>query len=422
MRKSLTVITLTALWVVSAFCENAGFPKGLALEDALRLALELNPQLRAARLAVQAADGRRLQAGTIPNPTLSAEVEDFGGNGTKEESVRAEQMTVGFEQAFELGGKRTARRSAAAAEMKLTEWDVAVRRLDVIEETTLHFINALAAQEELVLSQDALRTAEGIHQAVSNRVAVGKDAPADEAKARAELALAKLTADRARSRLTVTRKVLCAMWGDSVPAYESARGDLAKLARDIPDAALLAEVMTRSPEWVRWTDEIGAAEWNLRSTRRARIPDLNIGAGVRQYKAEDSPTFVAGVGVELPVFDRKRGSILAAQAELERKRAEQEAAQTALRVDLAAAHELLTTLQKAAVTLAQDALPAAEQAFAAGQAAYANGKIGYLDIQDARRSLIEIRRQQIEILAEYHRAVAQVERLAGLGLSEIKQK
>jgi hypothetical protein len=45
-----------------------------------------------------------LQAGTISNPTLSAEVEDFGGNGAKEESVRAEQMTVRFEQALELGG------------------------------------------------------------------------------------------------------------------------------------------------------------------------------------------------------------------------------------------------------------------------------------------------------------------------------
>ena len=78
MRKSLTVITLAALWVVSAFCEDAGFPQGLALEDALRLALERNPQIRAARLAVQAANGRLLQAGTIPNPTLSAEVEDFG--------------------------------------------------------------------------------------------------------------------------------------------------------------------------------------------------------------------------------------------------------------------------------------------------------------------------------------------------------
>lgn len=441
MRKSLTVITLTALWVVSVFGEDtdstlrqgygrqaglagspqAGFSKGLALEDALRLALERNPQIRAARLAVQAADGRRLQAGTIPNPKLSAEVEDFGGSGEKR-GFDSGQTTIGLEQTLELGGKRGARGNVATAEMKLAERERDTFRRDVIKETTERFVNVLAAQAELVLSQDALRTAEGIHQAVSNRVTAGKDSPADEAKARAELALAKLTADHAESRLTVSRKVLCAMWGDSVPAFDSVHGDLTKVAQDVPEAALLAEVMTRSPAWVRWTDEIGAAEGRLRSARQDRIPDLNIGAGVRQYKAEDSPAFVATLGMDLPIFDYKRGSILAAQAELERKRAEQETAQIALRVELAAEHELLTTMQRAAVTLAQDALPAAEQAFAAGQAAYASGKIGYLDIQDARRSLIAMRRQQIEILAEYHRAVAQVERLAGLGLGEIEQK
>ncbi|MBU4211737.1 MAG: TolC family protein [Kiritimatiellae bacterium] len=421
MKKLMAVVTLTATLVATAFCEDAGFPMGLALEDALRLTLERNPQIRAARFAVQAANGRRLQAGTIPNPTLSAEVEDFGGSG-ESRGFDTAQTTVAFEQTIELGGKRTARKRTTTAEMKLTEWAMDVRRLDVIEETTQHFVNALAAQEELALSQEAWQMAENIYQTVSNRVAAGKDAPADEAKARAELALAKLTADRARSRLTVSRKVLCAMWGDSVPAFESVRGDLAKLAHGVPEAALLAEVMTRSPAWVRWTDEIGAAEWRLRSARRDRIPDLNVGAGIRQYKAENSQAFVAGAGVELPIFNRNRGSILAAQAELERKRAEQETAQTALRVELATAHELLTTMQRAAVTMAQDALPAAEQAFAAGRAAYASGKIGYLDIQDARRSLIEMRRRQIDILAEYHHAVAQVERLAGLGLGTIKQK
>jgi len=421
MKKLMAVVTLTAALVATTFCENAGFPKGLALEDALRLALERNPQIRAAHFAVQAANGRRLQAGTIPNPTLSAEVEDFGGSG-ESRGFDTAQTTIAFEQTIELGGKRAARKRTTTAEMKLTEWNADVRRLDVIKETTQRFVNALAAQEELALSHEAWQMAENIYQTVSNRVTAGKDSPADEAKARAELALAKLTVYRARNRLTVTCKVLCVMWGDSVPAFESVRGDLAKLAHDVPEAALLAEVMTRSPEWARWVDEIRTAKLTVQAEYRSRIPNLNIGAGVRQLRANDSMAFVAGVGVGLPIFDYKRGSILAAQAELERKRAEQETAQTALRVELAAAHELLMMLQKAAVTLAQDALPAAEQAFAAGQAAYTSGKTGYLDIQDARRSLIEMRRQQIEILAEYHRAVAQVERLAGLGLSAIKQE
>lgn len=422
MKKSLAVVTLTAVWILRAFCEEADLSRALDLEDALRLALERNPGLQAARHGMQAAEGRLLQAGVIPNPSISVEEEHFGGGGEATGFGHAE-TTVAVEQTIELGGKRATRKQMAGAEQKLAEWEWQARRLDVIKETTEHFVDVLAGQAELALNQEAWQAAENIYQTVSNRVAAGKDSPVEEAKSRSELALAMLTVDRARSRLTVTRKVLCAMWGDSIPAFDSVRGDLAKLAHGIPEAALLAEAMTRSPEWARWTDEIQAAELAVRAECRARIPDLRLGAGVWQSQADDLQALVASAEMELPVFDRKRGNILAAQAELERKRAEQETARTALHVNLAAAHELLTTMQKAAHTITQDALPAAKQAFAAAETAYGNGKIGYLDIQDARRSLIEVRRQQIETLAEYHRAVAQVERLAGRGLGEVtKQK
>ena len=81
MKKLLAVVLVTAAWAVGAFAQEIASEKVLELEDALLLALERNPQLRAAHIGVQAAEGLLLQAGTLPNPTLSAEVEDFGGSG-----------------------------------------------------------------------------------------------------------------------------------------------------------------------------------------------------------------------------------------------------------------------------------------------------------------------------------------------------
>ena len=68
MKKLLAVITLIAAFVAQAFCEDADSHKVWELEDALRLALERNSQLRAANLGVQVADGRLLQAGNNPQP------------------------------------------------------------------------------------------------------------------------------------------------------------------------------------------------------------------------------------------------------------------------------------------------------------------------------------------------------------------
>ena len=103
--------------------------------------------------------------------------------------------------------------------MKLAEWERASRRLDVIKETTKRFVDVLAGQAEQALNQESLQTAEKIYKTVSNRVTAGKDYPVEEVKARAELALARLTVERARSRLTVARKILCAMWWENVPAF-----------------------------------------------------------------------------------------------------------------------------------------------------------------------------------------------------------
>ncbi|MBA4387338.1 MAG: hypothetical protein C0404_05115 [Verrucomicrobia bacterium] len=420
MRRSLVGVMLAVVLVGGAAGQDITSPQVLGLADVLRLALEKNPQLRAAKHGVKAADGRLLQAGAIPNPSLSAEVENFGGSGDAQGFDESE-TTIGFEQTIEMG-KRSARKNVAAAEVKLAERDREVCRLDLIMETTGRFIDLLAAQEEMALSQEDWQTAQTIYQAVSNRVAAGKDSPLEEAKSRAELALARVGVEQAKSRIAVGRKALCALWAGSTSAMVLVRGDLAKAAHEIPEPAVLLEAMTRSPLWTRPADELQAAESMVRAERRSRIPDLNIGAGIRQSQADGSQAYVASVGFELPLFDWKRGNIMAAEGELGRKRAEQEAAQTALSTELATVHELLVTTLGAVETLTRDALPAAEQAFAVAQASYASGKTGYLDMQDARRSLIDVRRQRLATLVDYHRAVAQVERLTGLGLSEIKQK
>lgn len=402
----------------NAFGANPEFSQGLTLVKALELSLARHPSLRAANLEVQATEGMGRQARTLPNPTLTAEVEDFGGSG-EQQGFDAAQTTVSLEQTIEWSGKRTGRRNAATAEAKRAERERTARRLDVIQETREHFVDVLAAQAEWALEQETRRTAESIHQTVSRRVSAGKDSPVEEAKARAELARAKLSEERAHSRRVVARRALCALWGEDTPSFEAVLGNLSDLGPAVPELEGLAESMVLSPEWARGTDEIQAAEWAVQAERHSRIPDLTLGAGIRQSQADGQQSYVAMIGVDLPIFDRNAGRLQAAQADLERSRMEQEAAQTALRVELATASEQLTTLRKAALSMVQDALPAAEQAFAAAQAAYASGKIGYLDIQDARRSLVETRRQQIETLAEYHRAAALVERLAGIPLIKI---
>ncbi len=60
--------------------------------------MDANPDLAAARQEIGIADGARKQAGLIPNPTISYDVEDTRRNTS--------QTTVSLSQTLELGGKR----------------------------------------------------------------------------------------------------------------------------------------------------------------------------------------------------------------------------------------------------------------------------------------------------------------------------
>src|SRR5262245_16481048 len=81
---------------------------GLTLADAAQAALDRNPELSAAGWDILAHDGRAVQAGLLPNPEMRAEVEDFGGSGSRPGFEQA-QTTLSLAQLIELGGKRARR-------------------------------------------------------------------------------------------------------------------------------------------------------------------------------------------------------------------------------------------------------------------------------------------------------------------------
>jgi len=64
-------------------------------------------------------------------------------------------------------------------------------------------------------------------------------------------------------------------------------------------------------------------------------------------------------------------------------------------------------------TLRDELLPGAKSAFDAAAKGYQLGKFGFLDALDAQRTLFQSNQQYVRALAEYHRTIADIERLVG---------
>ena len=387
---------------------------GLTLRQALALALLRNPQLAAFSWQVRAREAETLQAGLLPNPELGIEMENFAGSGSFSGAGAAE-TTVTLSQLVELGGKRARRRSAASLEGRLAGWDFEAKRLDVVTDTAKAFIHVLAAQERLSQAEELAGLAERFFGTVSERVEAGKVSPVEQTRAQVPLSEARIARDRARIALNASRKELTALWGEDAPAFERAVGSLEEIA-PVPAEARLAALLEQNPDVARWRTEDQQRSARLALARANAIPDVTLYAGGRNLQETGDNTFVAGLSIPLPVFDRNQGGIAAARAARSQTRQEGRAARNRTRAALAAAYRELSASFGEVQTMKQKILPAATASFEATDLGYREGKFGFLAVLDAQRTLFDVKGRYLEALTAYHQARAEVERLIGAPL------
>jgi cobalt-zinc-cadmium efflux system outer membrane protein len=120
----------------------------LTMEAAIRLALERNPTLAAARREIEAADAQILQGSLRPNPEFVYLAEDT-------RSV-SRTSTAQLDVPIEMGGKRGARVDAATRNKNSAVSELMARQLQIRASTMAAFFEVVAAQEKTALARDTL--------------------------------------------------------------------------------------------------------------------------------------------------------------------------------------------------------------------------------------------------------------------------
>ncbi len=401
----------------SEFEEPAGT---ITLHHSLTLALSNNPEFAVSAWEVRAAEAGAHQAALLPNPELEVEVEEFGGKG-ETEGFDSAVTSIHLNQKFEIGGKRGRRFEMAGLEAEIAGWEFENKRLDVHTETVKRFVELLAAQEQLSLAESALTLAGNVHRAVSERVSSGKDSPVDQIKSKTELASAGLAVDMTRRSLEKKRQSLAAMWGSQKPAFDKADGSLMKVSEKLPSLDQMLLNLSWNPEIAQWASKLKLAEASLNYEKSGRYPDIDLGAGIAHSNAEGEQTYVAGIGFEIPIFNRNQGTIQEARAQIEKVKYEKNAATVALHSAMAEVYQDLISTQHAVITINHEILPAAQETFSAVEEGYRMGRFSYLEVLDAQRTLYETKNTLTEAQVEYLMAVAETERLTGKSMDELME-
>jgi cobalt-zinc-cadmium efflux system outer membrane protein len=405
---------------VSPAADEIVEPTGVVtLKQALGLALEHNPELKAFSWDVRIAEADRLQAGLRPIPELGGEIEEVGGAGDRSGFDGAE-TTVAFDKQIEMGQKRARRTTLASLEKELAEWDYEAKRLDVTREVAEAFTAVLASQERLVLTEELVRIAEKAHSAVTQRVEAGRDSPIEQTKSGVALATVRIEPQRARLALESARKRLAAAWGARTVGFDAVAGELGEIS-PVPSSDELSRLVSQNPDVARWEAEKKRRRAALELEKARAVSNVTLSGGVRWYSETDDSAAVLGLSIPLSVSNRNQGGILKATYLLAKTQESGKAAEIQVLVSLEEASQRLAGTYAEATALKNDVLPGAQSSFDAVSEGYRDGKFDYLQVLDAQRTLFEARGRHIESLTAYHKAKAETERLIGQSIDSIKE-
>ncbi len=376
--------------------------------ELLRQAQTSAPRLAEARAEIARAEGLARQARALPNPTLGVEVENFAGSGPFKGTSLAE-TTASLEQTIELGGKRAARVAVGRADVEAARARATRLQGEYAFDLAAAYAEAEASERRLALATESVGFAQEDSRIATALVEAGREADLRRVQALAALQAARAAVEEARAARATAFSNLTALVGapapiTSIPVSLLARAD--QVFTGSPPDPLA------SPAYVAAQAEREAAARRIRVERIRATPDVTVSVGARRFEGDDATAVVAGVSIPFPIFDRNRGNISAAQAELSAAEARLNAARLEAEAAARSGSARLTAAE-ARLRASQEGERTADEAYRLTRLGYEGGKLALVELLNAQRALAEARAQTINAAVERLSAQAGLARLAG---------
>ena len=377
-----------------------GAPRTVTIAECLRRVTERSPDLKSGIHKTEAATHRAKVAARPINPRLATEIENVAGTGAIEGFDSAE-TTVAVSQEFELGGKRRQRTAVAEAETAVSRAEQEVRLRALLFETRRAALAVQAAQENARLAEEALVLIRETESVAEAREKAGKATVLETERARAETAKAEIELEARKTEQHNAVRELALFWGESEPSFDTVAGPFDAGTTVLPSLDDLMLKAASNPSLRAAEAQTRAYEAKTGAARAARVPNMELSAGIRHFADGDDVGFVVGVSIELPFYTRNMDGVRAAEADAEAARLDATAARIRIEGHIRQLHARLGILAVKNDRLKTSVLPAADRTLGRVREAHKLGKAGYLDVLEARRTLVDARYQIIETTTEY---------------------
>lgn len=312
-------------------------------------------------------------------------------SGSAGDEVEWQALVV---QSFDISGRRSSLRRAAQAEASAVDGDISRRRQERIAEVRRAFAGCATAIEEVEVRRGYVERLAEAERIVTARASAGDTAGYDVRRLRvaarggdAELALAEGEVGAECAALA------------SLTGVENARaGPTSPSATALAEAPTIGPVLETRPDLVAREQRALAASQSLEAARRARLPEIGVGLGIKHVNTDTGSATgpAVSIGFTVPLFDGGGAAVSAARARETARRAELALAERRVEAEIAAASARALAASEAAArarAAREDAarlIPIAETAYQFGEGDVVELVDAYEAARDAELAIIDL--------------------------------
>jgi outer membrane protein, heavy metal efflux system len=384
--------------------------------------LARNPEIQAMRERWRAAEARPSQEGSLADPMVNTAYHNESFDRFSQGSSDFSFLRFGVEQEMPFLGKLGLKQEVAAraADREGALYRAAV--LDVITRLRMAYDDYLLAHQSLEIVRKNRSLLEKLEQAAEARYRVGEGTQQDVLRAQVELSilLGRLTSLE-QTRQSAAAK-LNALLNRPPGATLGAPAPIQKepLRHTLEELEALAR--DGSPNLKAADFDVARAENNLALAKRQYYPDFVLRADYFN-KAALVPEWEVGAGIRIPLFFWRKqafGVEEAVAGKSEARAARQAVAQDVLSklkdfYAQAAAADRLVGLYGTAV------VPQSELSLDSALASYQVGQVDFLTVLNNFTVLNDYRLSYYEQLANFDKAVAELDQAAGVFPEEVSE-
>jgi outer membrane protein, heavy metal efflux system len=373
-------------------------PRPLSLAEAQRTAFERNWDLLAAAAGVDAATAQKIVSHEFPNPGVSLastliNVDNHPsstsmGNGIWERSY---DNVFAINQLFEIGGKRRSRQKSAQAGFEQAKAQLLDARRTLNLGVANAYIAAALAQENMRVLLQSAGTLREEAKIAEVRLKAGEISTADKSRIEITAEQFELSAQTAGATAAQARVALEVLLGVAHPKGDCLLSDGLETLCAVTVPLNTNSVGTWRPDVVAAEAALRRAEADLRLQKAMRVPDPTVEGRYEHYPPVNPNSVGFNVSFPVPLWNRNRGNIMAAEAARETARLAFEKAQAQAMADIAVARLGYADARKRWDAYRQSIQPKSGQIRQSLAYAYKKGGASLLDMLLAERNDNDIR-------------------------------